>query len=317
MRPITIVIPNYNGAHLLRRNLPSVHAVAAEYDGKTEIIVVDDGSVDDSLSVLGSEFSNTRCIVHDVNQGFAAAIHTGIQHASYDLVFLLNSDVELHSGCLEKLEPYFELPDTFSTCPLILGEDGSIKRHSWNLRSYSRGHLIIDEWDLTIARETRKKHVLRTLYASGGSMLVCRTKFLALCGFHPIFRPFYGEDFDLGIRAWYRGWASYFEPNATLIHQSQGSIKDNHKRQRVKMIRRRNRYFIEWIHTPLPRLIFISLPFSVLQLIGELLMLDTINLKGFLTALPYIKDVVAARLLVKEKRIQTIDAILQLLHEPT
>jgi GT2 family glycosyltransferase len=315
MQPITLIIPNYNGAHLLRRNLPSVQAAAAGYGSDTQIIVVDDGSNDESIAVLRDEFPAIRCIAHEVNQGFAEAILTGVHHASTDLVFLLNSDVELHAGCLEKLEPYFDFPETFSVCPLIFGEDGSIKRHSWNLRRFNRGHLVIDEWNLPDARRMRESRLLRSLYSSGGSMLVCRKKFLELGGFHPIYKPFYGEDFDLGIRAWYRGWSSYFEPNATLIHQSQGSIKDAHKRKRVKMIRRRNRYFLEWTHTPLPRLIRITLPFSLLQLLGELLMLDFVNLKGFLATLPYIRDVIDARHAAEDGRIQSIDAILQLLYK--
>lgn len=316
MQPITVVIPNYNGAHLLRRNLPSVLAAVARYGDDSKVIVVDDGSRDESLAVLRDQFPEVRCIVHPSNRGFAEAILTGVQHASTDLVFLLNSDVELHLGCLEKLAPYFDLPETFSVGPLILEEDGAMTRHSWNLRKFNRGHLVIEDWTLANAREMRQRGRLCSLYASGGSMLVSRGKFLALGGFHPIFKPFYGEDFDLGIRAWYRGWPSYFEPDATLVHQSQGSIKDMHKRERVRMIRRRNRYFLEWIHTPWSRLIGVTLPFSVMQLIGEMLIFDRINVRGFLETLPHLRDVITARRAASVGRTQTIGAVLQSLRLP-
>ncbi len=249
-QPITVIIPNYNGAHLLQRNLPSVLNAANSYPGDIRILVVDDGSVDDSVELLRSRFPSVELIRHDVNRGFSEAIHSGVEQTRTELMFLLNSDVVLNEQCLERLEPYFTDEQIFSVCPLILREDGSINRHSWNLRELRRGGLKLMDWNIDDAKAVRKSHWLPTLYASGGGMLVSRTKFLALGGFHPIFKPFYGEDFDLGIRAWYRGWPSYFEPEGSLIHQSQGSIKDNEKRQRVKQTRRRNKYFIEWIHLP-------------------------------------------------------------------
>ncbi|WP_164513383.1 glycosyltransferase family 2 protein [Thiosocius teredinicola] len=294
-RPITIVIPNFNGAHLLRRNLPSVMQAAAQYPGDARVLVVDDGSSDDSVEVMRQEFSAAGLVVHAANRGFADAIHTGVEQASTELLFLLNSDVELHVGCLEHLEPYFADPDVFSVCPLILREDGSVNPHSWNFRVFRRGYLKLHRWNLDAARESRKRNKLPTLYASGGGMLVSKTKFLALGGFDSIFKPYYGEDFDLGIRAWYRGWPSYFEPEATLVHQSQGSIKESAKRSNVKTIRRRNKYFIEWIHMPAARLFFTTLPITLIQLLFELLRFDRVNLRGFVLAIRSLPAALAAR----------------------
>jgi len=307
VKPLTIIIPNYNGAHLLERNMPSVINAAGQYSGTVSFLVVDDGSADTSLEVLRERFPEVAVVIHEKNLGFAEAVATGVRCAETELLFLLNSDVELHTGCLERLEPYFDDENTFSACPLMLEEDGSINRHSWNLRSFSRGYLKLVDWNIDRARSMRDQHLLPTLYSSGGSMMVSRAKFLALGGFHPLYKPFYGEDFDLGLRAWYRGWASYFEPGATLVHQSKGSIKDNFKRARVKQIRRRNRYFIEWAHTPLPRLLGSTLPYSLLQLLGEILLLDLVNLKGFAGALAGLPRVIEARRALDVGRIMTLD----------
>lgn len=310
MKHLSIVIPNYNGAKLLRRNLPSVLAAAKAYGDGTTVIVVDDASADDSLSVLSNEFPEVTVVAHDKNKGFSEAVYSGVRHAQSELLFLLNSDVELAPGCLEKLEPYFAAPDTFAACPLMLDEDGSINRHSWNLRDYKRGYLKLVDWDLDTARQKRRSHWLPTMYTSGGSMMVSRSKFLEIGGFHPIYKPFYGEDFDLGIRAWYRGWASYFEPEATVVHQSQGSIKDNVKRSRVKAVRRRNRYFLEWIHIPTRRLVASTFPQTLLQVAGELLTLDMVNLKGFFSALQAIPEVRAVRRATLASSQMTLDDII-------
>jgi len=293
--PLSIIIPNYNGAQLLRRNLPSVLRAAEAYSSDTRVIVVDDGSRDASVEVLRNEFPTVRVVAHEANRGFSEAVLSGVRVADTELVFILNSDVELLADCLERLEPYFADDATFSVCPLMFDDDGSINRHSWNLRFFERGYLKLMPWNLDAARELRESSKLATLYSTGGSMMTRRSKFLELGGFHPIYKPFYGEDFDLGIRAWYRDWPSYFEPNATVVHQSQGSIKENVKRSKVKETRRRNRYLMAWIHFSVPKLLASTLPQTVFRLLGELVLLDGINLRGFTKAVALLPQVVAAR----------------------
>ena len=309
--PITIIIPNYNGAHLLERNLPSV-LDCIEVDGlNAEVIVVDDGSRDASLNVLQVRFPAVRVIAHPENLGFSEAIWSGVQAAESELMLLLNSDVELIPGCLKKLVPYFESPDTFAVCPTILDEDGSVNRHSWNLRSFQRGNLKAVEWDLQSALDARRQGWLATFYTSGGSMMVRRSMFLALGGFHPIFKPFYGEDYDLGLRAWRQGWASYFEPGASVIHQSRGSIKDHVKRAYVKQVRRRNKYLLEWIHFPAWRLWLTVIPLSLWQLMGEAILLDRVNLKGFGNAVIRLGSALRARRLVQRSARMTFSEVLE------
>lgn len=310
-RQVTIVIPNYNGAHLLRRNLPSVLRSLEEDKLEASIIVVDDGSADDSLAVLETEFSGVQVICHETNQGFSEAILSGVKAADTELLMLLNSDVELLPGCLPKLLPYFDHVDTFSVCPLILEEDGTINRHSWNVRHFRRGGLKAQFWTIDQARSQRERKMLRTLYASGGSMMVRKSMFLRLGGFHPIFKPFYGEDYDLGLRAWRQGWQSYFEPGASLIHQSRGSIKDNVKRDYVKQVRRRNKYLLEWMHLPAGRLWLTVIPLGLWQVLGEVLLMDTVNLKGFRDALSRIGWVWQERRKLKESSVMAFQAILK------
>jgi len=314
MTDLTIVIPNYNGAHLLRRNLPSVLQAAAAYAAGTEVIVVDDGSKDDSVDVLEKEFPQVRCVRHLENQGFSEAVLTGVKAAKTRLLFLLNSDVEMEVGCLRPLAGYFTEESTFSVNPLMLDEDGAVNRHSWNLRSMQRGYLKLDDWTIEQARVLRQSRKLSSLYACGGCMMVEKEKFMALGGFHPIFKPFYGEDYDLGIRGWYRGWKTYFEPNSTVIHQSQGSIKDNVKRARVKQVRRRNRYFLEWLHMSRSQLLLSTLPQSLFQLLGEIVILDKTNVKGFFTALASLPQVLAARRSILEGQVMTLDEIIHEIH---
>jgi len=296
------------------RNLPSVLKAAHAYCPGTEIIVVDDGSMDDSVDVLAKMFPEVKCVRHTQNQGFSEAVLTGVRAARTRLLFLLNSDVEINIDCLGPLAEYFSNDLTFSVNPLMLNEDGAVNRHSWNLRSMKRGYMKLDDWAIGQAKSLRQTQKLSSLYACGGCMMVEKEKFLALGGFHPIFKPFYGEDYDLGIRGWYRGWKTYFEPNVTVIHQSQGSIKDNVKRTRVKQIRRRNRYFLEWLHMSRSQLLLSTLPQSLFQLLGEILILDKTNLKGFFTAVGALPQVLAERKSILKGQVMTLDEIIHEIH---
>ncbi|MES2547991.1 MAG: glycosyltransferase [Pseudomonadota bacterium] len=311
MKSITVVIPNYNGAHLLRKNLPSVKAAIAVYPAPASIIVVDDGSADDSLAVLKQEFPEVQVVVHNQNQGFAEAVHSGVNAANTELLFLLNSDVSVQPDIFAPLVAYFDDADTFSVNPLIYDEQGSAKRHSWNLRQFKSGGLKLLDWTLDNALRRRQQGgKLAAAYAHGGSFMVRKSMFQALGGFHPIYKPFYSEDYDLGLRAWRRGWASYFEPTVSIVHQSVGAIRENVKIQQVKCTRRRNRYLLEWIHLSPAQLILSAIPMSLFQLLGELLILDKTNLKGFAQAVGKIPEVLTARQEISQTQKLTLFEVL-------
>jgi GT2 family glycosyltransferase len=263
------------------------------------------------LSVLQHEFPEVEVVVHDKNKGFAEAIHSGVHAAKTELLFLLNSDVEVQADIFAPLVSYFDDPSTFSANPLIYDEQGEVKRHSWNLRQFKAGTLKLMPWDLNNALNRRKSgEKLATAYAHGGSFMVRKSMFQALNGLHPIYKPFYSEDYDLGLRAWRRGWPSYFEPSVHIVHQSLGSIRSNVKFKYVKSIRRRNRYLLEWIHLSPAQLLLSNIPLSILQLLGELLLLDRVNLKGLGLAILKIPEVIKARKELKTGQKLTLKDVL-------
>ena len=204
--PVTVLIPNFNGENLLVDNLPTVIDALKTYCPESRVLVVDDGSTDNSLQVLNDKFADVQVVVHSENRGFAEAVKSGIAATSTELVFLVNSDVQIREEIFTKLVSYFDDQNTFSASPLICTEDGANKRHSWNLRQFKKGMLKLMKWQLEEAKNLRKQgEKLPTLYASGGSLMLRKSMFQALGGFDPIYKPFYGEDSDLGLRAWRQG----------------------------------------------------------------------------------------------------------------
>ncbi|MDO8991890.1 MAG: glycosyltransferase, partial [Daejeonella sp.] len=120
-KSISVVIPNYNGRHLLERNLPSVYEALNNAKTDFEIIITDDCSTDSSVAFIRQNYPLVRLIINDKNQGFSVSCNKGITLAEKDLVLLLNTDIELNKDYFESQFKYFELPDTFGVMSKIIG----------------------------------------------------------------------------------------------------------------------------------------------------------------------------------------------------
>ena len=97
---VTVIIPAYNRAYVISRSIASVLAQTYPY---FEIIVVDDGSVDNTEAVVKSfKDSRIKYIRHEVNKGISAVRNTGINEAAGEYIAFLDSDDEWLPTKLEK-----------------------------------------------------------------------------------------------------------------------------------------------------------------------------------------------------------------------
>lgn len=121
-RPDTaIVILNWNGAKLLREFLPSVLAGTNPQDAT--VIVVDNGSDDNSVEVLQKEFSKVRTILFSTNYGFAGGYNRAIEQLAGEFKYtvLLNSDVAVTNDWIRPLRQFMEQrPSIGAVQPKIL-----------------------------------------------------------------------------------------------------------------------------------------------------------------------------------------------------
>lgn len=290
---VSLIIPNYNGRALLEKNLPAVRRAMDVFRGCTELIVVDDASSEPGLDELIAAFPDVHWLHHAQNQGFSAAIATGVAASAAEVVVLLNSDVAPAEDFLEPLVAPLEDPEVFAVSPLILDEQGGVQRVSWNRFEFTRGKLRERRWPQDPDR--LPQHPVPTLFTSGGSMAARKSYFTALGGFAPIYRPFYVEDMDLGVRAWRRGWRVLFEPRSAVVHQEHGSIRTHVARSRIKRVQRRNRLLFEWTHFPAWRIFLYRGPYYLKQLVGRSLRGDWDYGAGFRAALAQLPEALRFR----------------------
>lgn len=283
--PVSIIIPNYNGEHILGRSMMDVIAAVDAYPQACEIIVVDDASRDNSCRLLAEKFPQIRVIRHQVNRGFAEAVHSGVKSSTYPILIFLNTDVFPDRDFMAPLIRWFERQDTFAVSPLILNPDGNPIRVSWNLSTLVRGEIRQTNWDLSDALDrARKNQPLKSLFASGGSVAIRKEMFQELGGFLPIYKPFYYEDRDLCTRAWQRGWKTYFEPQSKVIHDHQSTISRFFAAHQIRVIKRRNRLFYLWLHLSRRKLLLSHIPWILCRLLLRLLRLDMVYARALLHA---------------------------------
>ena len=99
---VTVIVPAYNEA----RTIEQVLRRLTELDFDAEILVVDDGSIDETVEIVGgleAEIPGLRLIVHERNQGKGAAVRTGINASTGDFVMIQDADLEYDPADIPKL----------------------------------------------------------------------------------------------------------------------------------------------------------------------------------------------------------------------
>jgi len=213
----SVIIPNYNGAHLLP---PLLEALRHQSFQDFEVIIADDASTDSSITLMEQEYAdidlNMRLLVNRQNLGFAANCNRAAE-ASYGRVLVfLNSDTEPESEWLAELvrqlcaNPQaamvtskmllFDQRDTLHTAGDLMGKDG-IPRN--------RG-----VWQKDVGQFDQDEPVFS---GCGGGTAYRKDVWQALGGFDEDFWM-YLEDVDFAFRAQLMGKQAIFASNARIYH---------------------------------------------------------------------------------------------------
>lgn len=137
MSKITVVIPLFNKATTIQSTLK---AVLAQTKPVHEIVVVNDGSTDNGVEVVEKMNIPNLSLVHQKNQGAAAARNTGIKNVKSDFIAFLDADDYWHQNYLEEIEKLIETyPDehVFATALEVEKKNGVFPA-SYSIDAYKK-----------------------------------------------------------------------------------------------------------------------------------------------------------------------------------
>lgn len=239
MKSISIIIVSWNARDYLRDCLNSIRQTGASC--VQEVIVVDNASKDGSPEMVVAEFPEVKLILAGENLGFARANNLAMKQAAGSILALVNSDVIIHPGCLEKLAAFLEQHNNVGLIgPRVIGGDGNLQptcRHLptvWNMVS---GALAID-------RMTYRNHdKCAEVEMLSGCFLVARKKAVDEIGGLDERFFFYGEDMDWCKRFRDAGWKLIFFPEATATHFGGGSSSNAPLRFSIELHRANLKYW--------------------------------------------------------------------------
>ncbi|MCZ6877108.1 MAG: glycosyltransferase [Acidobacteria bacterium] len=258
----SIVILNWNGRHLLEESLPALEK-AVGFTGKShEIIVIDNGSRDDSVSWLQLNHPNVRIVTLNENFGFGVANNHGVEAASHDIVVLLNNDMIVAEDFLPPLLEAFSDPQVFAVSSQVFFPEGKRSEETGNTQAHFKwGYLHLSHEPLQSFHDTRK--YLPILWAGGGSSAFHRQGFLQLGGFSSLFSPCYVEDTDLSYRAWRRGWKVLLAAHSKVLHKHRSTSAVRFAKPELKELIEERKFWYIWknyqLRTVLPHLLFLPL----------------------------------------------------------
>ena len=211
---VSIVIPVHGQYGITRRCLAAIAyaPTAVPY----ELIVVDDGSPDDTAAALEVEAPGVRVVRHDFARGFNQACCSGAAAARGAFVVLLNNDTEPCAHWLEELlDPFQRWADTGLVGAQLVCADGRLQEaggivwgngEPWN---YGRGGNPYDP---------RYAYARQIDYASGAALAIRAELWRQVGGFSPEFSPAYYEDTDLAFKVRQAGLTVRYAPLARVIH---------------------------------------------------------------------------------------------------
>lgn len=216
---LTVAVLSYNGRHLLQVILPSLaHQSFRDF----EVVVVDNGSRDDTVTWLEENWPEAQIVSLPDNVGVTAALNVCAQAGRGELVGLFNNDLELDPDCLEELvRALAEHPEAgwaggklidFHRRDVI---DGAGDAYTWQGIGDRRGRGERDrgQYDEPCA----------IFGACGGAAVYRRAAFASVGRFDEDFFAFY-EDLDWDLRAQLAGFTCRYVPTAVAYHMGSATL---------------------------------------------------------------------------------------------
>ena len=226
MKDVTVVILNWNGRDLLEKFLPSV--LASTYD-KAEIWVADNGSTDDSVAFVQSQFPTIKVVELGENYGFAEGNNRAVELVETPYTILLNSDVEVDANWIGPLVSVLEKnPEVAAVQPKI---------RSYHNKEYfeyaGAAGGMMDKLGYPFCRGRVFTHLEKDegqyeepadIFWASGACCAIRTAVIREIGLFDGAYFAHMEEIDFCWRALNHGYRVVYEPQSLVFHVGGGTL---------------------------------------------------------------------------------------------
>ncbi|HRN69632.1 MAG TPA: glycosyltransferase family 2 protein [Candidatus Woesebacteria bacterium] len=218
---ISIVIPTWNGKKLLQKIIPGLLQLKS-----TEIIIVDNGSIDETAEYI-TQFPEITFITLSSNFGFTKAVNEGVKIAKSDYILILNNDCIITEQTITTLLQFLQQHNLVATQPVILKPDNSIENIGY-IVDLTKGKAKIITRVEELSEIYKNHHILHqkeyiwkagNMYGlSATCLLIKKDVFITIGMLKESFHS-YLEDVDLFIRLNKKGYPYAPCTKVEVIHQ--------------------------------------------------------------------------------------------------
>lgn len=227
---VSFISVNFNGTEMTKDLLNSIQKFTRV---PYEVIVVDNGSLENPIPKLSALFPHVKFIRSEENLGFAGGNNLGIEQSSGPFLCLINNDATITESTIpflmECLEAY---PQAGVVSPVICFDpiQASYAKAIIQYAGHTKIHSITGRnrtlYRMTLLENLPEKKPFPTAYAHGAAMMLRREVFEAVGGMSEYFFLYY-EELDWCARIRDAGWEILVAPQAVVYHKESSSIGES------------------------------------------------------------------------------------------
>jgi len=228
---LSVIIVNYNSGQITRACVESILKQDLPY--AYEIIVVDNASTDESVSLLRSDFPEIEVIDNQDNLGLAAGVNIGIKQAGGQYILILNPDIVVLSGAINEMVEFMEENKKVGISGgKLLSPNGKLQYSCYRFyevltiiyrRTYlgktKKGRKAVSKF---LMKDYNHEQVRDVDWLMGACLMIRRGALHEVGGMDERFFLYF-EDVDWCRRFWEANWRVTYLPTAKFSHYHQRS----------------------------------------------------------------------------------------------
>jgi GT2 family glycosyltransferase len=269
---IAIVMLTHNSREKTLRALESIRGAGDRVD----VLVWDNGSVDDTADVVEERFPEVHVHRHPFNLGVASGRNAAARLATEELrpshLLFLDNDMVVRRGFVTGLlDPFLHDPTIgqtqakllFMNEPTRINDGGGCDVRFWLGSTHPVGYGEIDRG---------QRDATAPCVSCGGAMMVRADLFEQLGGFDSTFDPYGPEDLDFSLRLQKLGFRALYAPAAVALHEASRSVEGGNRS--ADYTQRRIRHWVVFLRrhaSPLEQLAFFTVgaPYRAVRLLSR------------------------------------------------